>query len=91
MLVVTGSRPRYGDADAMTAAGANITTSLTINGTKRKLAISDPQDPNKPWNGTTSSPASIKCAKTPRRLSTMLRREGAVMPDRSRQPARRWS
>lgn len=49
MLVVTGSVPRYGDTDAMTAAGANVTTNLSINGTKRKLAISDPQDHNKPW------------------------------------------
>ena len=49
MLVVSGSRPRYGDADAMTAAGAKITTNLIINGTKRKLAVSDPQDQNKPW------------------------------------------
>ena len=35
VLAVVGSVPRYGDADAMTAAGATLTSSLSVGGTKR--------------------------------------------------------
>ena len=49
VLVVVGSVPRYGDADAMTAAGATLTSSLSVGGTKRRLTIADPKDQKKAW------------------------------------------
>ena len=52
MLVVVGGRPRYGDADAMTAAGATAAAPLSVSGRKRKLAIPDPQDGSKAWPWT---------------------------------------
>jgi cytosine/adenosine deaminase-related metal-dependent hydrolase len=48
-LVVVGGVPRYGDADAMTAAGAAPAGDLTVAGINRKLAIPDPADPKKAW------------------------------------------
>jgi cytosine/adenosine deaminase-related metal-dependent hydrolase len=52
MLVVVGGQPRYGDADAMTAAGAALVTTLTVSSRKRKLAIPDPQDQSKAFQWT---------------------------------------
>jgi len=49
MLVVVGGRARYGDAEAMTAAGERPASSLTLSGIKRKLAIANPTDPTKAW------------------------------------------
>ena len=42
MLVVVGGKARYGDAAAMKSAAATNTTSLTINGRKRSLALAPP-------------------------------------------------
>jgi len=47
MLVVVGGKPRYGDANLMTKAGASPVTTLSVAGRQRKLAIPDPQDPSK--------------------------------------------
>jgi hypothetical protein len=47
MLVVVGGKPRYGDANEMTAASAGPTTNLSISGRQRKLAITDPKDNTK--------------------------------------------
>ncbi len=52
MLVVVGGKPRYGDANAMTAASAGPTTSLSISGRQRKLAIPDPKDNTKAFQWT---------------------------------------
>jgi cytosine/adenosine deaminase-related metal-dependent hydrolase len=52
MLVVVGGQPRYGDADAMTAAGAGPTTTVNVSGRERKLAILDPKDPSKAYEWT---------------------------------------
>jgi 5-methylthioadenosine/S-adenosylhomocysteine deaminase len=42
MLVVVGSKARYGDAALMKSAGATATTAITINGTQRSLALAPP-------------------------------------------------
>ncbi len=47
MLVVVGGKPRYGDANLMTKAGASPVTTLSVAGRQRKLAIPDPHDPSK--------------------------------------------
>jgi 5-methylthioadenosine/S-adenosylhomocysteine deaminase len=52
MLVVIGGKPRYGDADAMAAAGASPTTSMKVSGRQRKLAITDPADSSKAFQWT---------------------------------------
>jgi 5-methylthioadenosine/S-adenosylhomocysteine deaminase len=52
LLVVVGGQPRYGDADAMMAAGAAPATTLKVSGRKRKLAIPDPKNKNKAWSWT---------------------------------------
>jgi len=52
LLVVVGGRPRYGDADAMTAAGAAPATTLTVGGRDRKLAIPNPKDSSKAFEWT---------------------------------------
>jgi 5-methylthioadenosine/S-adenosylhomocysteine deaminase len=52
MLVVVDGRPRYGDADAMTAAGTAPATTLSVSGTERRLAIPNPNDKNEAWQWT---------------------------------------
>ena len=42
MLVVVGSKARYGDAALMKSAGVTATTTITINGTQRSLALAPP-------------------------------------------------
>ena len=42
MLAVVAGRPRYGDAAAMTSAGAGPVTTITVAGKQRKLVIPDP-------------------------------------------------
>ena len=49
MLVVVNGLARYGDSDAMKAAGATPTGTLTVGGVKRRLAIADPKDSKKAW------------------------------------------
>jgi hypothetical protein len=52
MLVVVNGQARYGDSGAMKAAGATPTTTLTVGGIKRSLAIADPKDKMKAWRWT---------------------------------------
>lgn len=52
VLVVVGGVPRYGDADAMTAAKAAPAGTLTVAGRKRKLAVPKPDDRTKVWSWT---------------------------------------
>jgi hypothetical protein len=52
MLVVVGGKPRYGDAGPMTTAAAGPTTTLSISGRQRKLAIPDPKDSTKAFQWT---------------------------------------
>ena len=47
MLVAVAGKPRYGDAAAMKAAGAGPTTTLSVSGKRRALAIPDPDDNSK--------------------------------------------
>lgn len=48
-LVVIDGDPRYGTSALMTAAGASPTTTLTVAGRKRRLALTLPDDPTKAW------------------------------------------
>lgn len=48
-LVVVGGLARYGDANAMKAAGASPFTTLRVSGINRRLAIPDPADASKAW------------------------------------------
>jgi cytosine/adenosine deaminase-related metal-dependent hydrolase len=48
-LVVVDGRPRYGTPDLMRAAGAGATTSITIAGARRSLALTRPDDPATGW------------------------------------------
>jgi hypothetical protein len=50
MLVVVAGKPRYGDTSAMTSAGP--TTTMSIRGRQRKLAIPDPDDSSKAFRWT---------------------------------------
>ena len=52
MLVVVGGKPRYGDAAVMLAGGASTSTTLTIKGAKRRLAIPNPTQPGQAWAWT---------------------------------------
>jgi cytosine/adenosine deaminase-related metal-dependent hydrolase len=49
MLVVVGGKPRYGDAAAMLAGRANVSTTLTVKGAQRRLAIPNPAQPGQAW------------------------------------------
>lgn len=49
MLVVFDGKARYGDAALMPAAGASLSSTLTVAGVKRRFAIPNPADPNKAW------------------------------------------
>jgi hypothetical protein len=50
MLVVVNGRARYGDARVMKAAGAQLAETLTVAGRSRRLALTNPDNPTKPWN-----------------------------------------
>jgi cytosine/adenosine deaminase-related metal-dependent hydrolase len=50
VLVAVGGRARYGDSDAMKAAGVRETTTLKIKRKGRHLSIPDPADPSKAWS-----------------------------------------
>ena len=52
MLVIVDGSARYGNADAMKAAGATTATTLTVGGIKRRLAITDPNNAKKAWAWT---------------------------------------
>jgi 5-methylthioadenosine/S-adenosylhomocysteine deaminase len=50
MLAVFDGKPRYGDAALMSAAGASLSSTLTVAGVKRSFAIPDPADAKKAWS-----------------------------------------
>ena len=52
MLVVFGGQPRYGDADLLSAAGASLTSTLTVAGRKCSFAIPEPTDTTRAWTWT---------------------------------------
>jgi hypothetical protein len=62
MLVAVAGKPRYGDAAAMKSAGAGPTTTLSVGGKKRALAIPDPKDSGKAfqWKDIVSRLDSVR-------------------------------
>jgi len=65
MLVVVKGKPRYGDAAAMTQAGAGPSTTLTVSGHQRRLAIPYATDSTKTfeWSDIVARLNSVR--KTP--------------------------
>lgn len=51
-LVVSSGRPQFGTPARMTAAAAGATTSVSIGGSRRRLALVRPDDPSRPWAWT---------------------------------------